>query len=62
MDEAIFITCPVCGKKTHTKIREGTELINFPLFCPKCKKEILINAKQFNITVIKEPDAEPQSR
>ena len=52
-----WILCPVCGNKTRTKIREDTELKNFPLYCPKCKKETLINVKQLNMSVIKEPDA-----
>lgn len=52
-----WILCPVCGNKTRLKIREETELRNFPLFCPKCKQETLINIKQFNMSVIKEPDA-----
>jgi hypothetical protein len=34
----------------------------FPLFCPKCKKETLINLKQGNIAIIKEPDTKPQSK
>ena len=41
--------CPVCGNKTRIKIRSDTELINFPLFCPKCKQENLINVKQFMV-------------
>ena len=57
-----WILCPVCGNKTRTKIREDTELKNFPLYCPKCKKETLINVKQLNMSVIKEPDAQTQSR
>lgn len=32
---------------------------SFPLFCPKCKPETLIDVQQLNIFVIKEPDAEP---
>jgi len=43
-------------------MREDTILDNFPLFCPKCKKEMLINAKQLNISIIKEPDAKTQGR
>ena len=39
------------------KIRSDTELKNFPLFCPKCRKESLINVKELNISVIQEPDA-----
>ena len=53
-----WIMCPVCNNKTRNKIREGTILINFPLYCPKCKQETLINLRQFHISVIKEPDAE----
>ncbi|MCI9325871.1 MAG: conjugal transfer protein, partial [Lachnospiraceae bacterium] len=29
---------------------------------PKCKQEILISVTQFHISVIKEPDAQTQSR
>ena len=44
------------------KLREDTVLENFPLFCPKCKQEALISIKHMRITVIKEPDAQTQSR
>ena len=50
-----WIMCPICGNKTRDKIREDTELKNFPLYCPKCKQESLIDAKNLQITVIKEP-------
>lgn len=51
-----WIVCPVCGRKTHNKIREDTELKNFPLYCPKCKQETLINAKDLQITVIQKQE------
>ncbi len=54
-----WLLCPICHNKTRIKIREDTELKKFPLYCPKCKQEILINVKLSNIYVIKEPDAEP---
>ncbi|WP_329886553.1 cysteine-rich KTR domain-containing protein [Pseudoramibacter faecis] len=57
-----WVICSVCGGKTRIKIRKDTVLINFPLFCPKCRKETLIDLKQGNITIIKEPDAKTQSR
>ncbi len=38
-------------------MRTDTELKNFPLYCPKCKQEILIQAKDSRIVIIKEPDA-----
>ena len=56
-----FVLCPICGNKTRDRIRADTELKNFPLFCPKCKKESLIEVKDFIIKVI-EPDAKTQSR
>jgi uncharacterized protein YbaR (Trm112 family) len=52
-----WVVCPVCKNKTRVKICDKTELKNFPLFCPKCKQETLINLKQLNISIIKEPDA-----
>ncbi|HIR41899.1 MAG TPA: cysteine-rich KTR domain-containing protein [Candidatus Aphodovivens avicola] len=57
-----WLLCPICKNKTRLKMREDTELKNFPLFCPKCKQETLINVSQLNISVIKEPDAQTQSR
>lgn len=39
-----FILCPVCGGKTKTKVIPGeTRLVRFPLFCPWCKREIMID-------------------
>lgn len=54
---AEWVCCPVCKSKTRIKVRNDTELKNFPLFCPKCKRETIIAVKQFHTTVIKEPDA-----
>ena len=53
-----WIHCPVCGGKTRNKIREDTVLKNYPLYCPKCKQEVLIEVKILQVTVIKEPDAQ----
>lgn len=62
METKKWILCPTCGNKTRVKIRQDTELKNFPLFCPKCKHENLIRVKRMEIVVIKEPDAQTQSR
>ncbi len=63
MIETDWIRCPECGAKTRDKIRADTEMKNFPVFCPKCKKETLIDVqKQFYITVVQEPAAKPQSQ
>ena len=52
-----WIRCPICGNKTRNRVRQDTILIKYPLFCPKCKQETLVNLKKFDISVIKEPDA-----
>lgn len=57
-----WILCPVCGNKTRNKIRADTVLKNFPLFCPKCKKESLIEAEELKIKIISEPAAKTQSQ
>jgi len=56
------ICCPVCGNKTHAYMRADTEVKNFPLYCPKCKLESIIEINNFMVNVIKEPDAKTQSR
>ena len=62
MPESQWVVCMICNNKTRIKIRKDTILENFPLFCPKCKQEQLINVHNMKITVIKEPDAKTQSR
>lgn len=62
MQNGEWILCPICGNKTRLKIRDDTRVENFPLYCPKCKQETLISVQQMNISIIKEPDAKPQSR
>ena len=57
-----WILCPLCGNKTRNKIREDTVLKNYPLYCPKCRQETLIEVENLQVTVIKEPDAQTQSR
>ena len=57
-----WIYCPICNNKTRNKIRVDTVLKNYPLYCPKCKQETLIEIKNLQLTIIKEPDAKTQSR
>lgn len=52
-----WVLCHVCKSKTRVKARKDTVLLNFPLFCPKCKREVLIDIKDQIVLVIKEPDA-----
>ena len=40
------------AKKTRDRIREDTVLKNYPLYCPKCRQETLIEVK--NLQTINE--------
>ncbi|WP_330682179.1 cysteine-rich KTR domain-containing protein [Mediterraneibacter gnavus] len=31
MEMQSWVLCPICNNKTRTKVREDTELVNFPL-------------------------------
>lgn len=58
MQNIEWIYCPVCGNKTRNRIREDIILKNYPLYCPKCKQQTLIEAKDLQVTIIKESDAD----
>ncbi|MBQ2921508.1 MAG: cysteine-rich KTR domain-containing protein [Tyzzerella sp.] len=62
MKNCTWLVCPTCGGKTRNQVRIDTILKNYPLFCPKCKREMLINVENMNTTIIKEPDAKTQSQ
>ena len=57
MENSEWLLCPICKNKTRIKIRKDTELKNLPLYCPKCKRETIINVIKMDTSVIKEPDA-----
>ena len=61
MERDKWIRCPICGRKTRDRIREDTILKNYPLYCPKCKQESLIDAENLQVTVIKELEMNTQS-
>lgn len=46
---SLWIYCPICGGKTRTKVYEDTVLVRFPLYCPKCKKEIRVDVMWYNL-------------
>jgi len=62
IEKTNWLLCPNCDSKTRIQLRPDTVLLNFLLFCPKCKRETLLNVEQLNITIIKEPVAKTQSR
>lgn len=49
--ESVWVSCPLCGRKTHTKVYQDTVLVRFPLYCPKCKKETLIDVVKLKMVV-----------
>lgn len=53
IDDKGIVLCPVCGRKTRLRVEGKTELKNFPLFCPKCKQERVIDLREGQITVQK---------
>lgn len=40
-----WVLCPICEGKTRTKIRPDTEAKNLIVFCPKCKRESVMDIK-----------------
>lgn len=66
MNNDAWVLCPNCQSKTRIRVLEDTVIKNFPLFCPKCKKEYLVDierrkivfSRQFNT---EKPDAKTQS-
>lgn len=51
--ESRWIHCPICNGKTRTKVYADTAMFNFPLYCPKCKKEIRIDVMQLKMAISK---------
>lgn len=52
-----WLPCPKCEARTKIKINEDTVLLNFPLYCTKCKEETKLGVIKFKIVVSDEPDA-----
>ena len=51
IDKGGFIICPICKSKTRQKATKETYLKNFPLFCPKCKCQSIIDLIEGEVTV-----------
>ncbi|MDO4281732.1 MAG: cysteine-rich KTR domain-containing protein [Peptococcaceae bacterium] len=62
IDDGGWIHCPVCGCRTRTKIRDDTSVKNFPIFCPKCRHEAVVDVENNHIRLSIVPDAKTQSR
>ena len=55
--QVLWVRCPLCNQKTRTKVCKDSVLLNFPLYCPKCKREAIVNIVKLKMVVSKEPDA-----
>ena len=44
-----WVCCPRCGSKTRTQFRPHTVLLDFPLFCPKCRYECVVDFRDGRI-------------
>ena len=47
--EEQWLLCPVCGAKMRLRLLQRTVLREFPLYCPKCRRESVISARNFQI-------------
>lgn len=47
MQQEKWILCPVCNNKTRLRIREDTEIKNFPLYCPEVQAGKSYQCKKF---------------
>lgn len=54
MESRKWIYCPICENKTRIQVLKETEIRTFPLFCPKCKRETMINVTDQKVFVITE--------
>ena len=34
--------CPICGRPTPTRILPGTILVNFPIYCKRCRQTSIV--------------------
>lgn len=56
MGKKRWLMCPACNGKTRTMIYEETILRYFPLYCPKCKLERIIDVEQGEIVHVQETE------
>ena len=48
-DDFRWAYCPNCGAKTKVGGYFDTVMLNFPLYCSKCKTETLVDVVQFKM-------------
>lgn len=55
VDESGWIHCPCCKCRTRTKVKPETVVKNFPVYCPKCKREYIVDVEALQIKLSVEP-------
>lgn len=53
-----FLPCPICGTQSNTKVLPETILIRYPLFCEKCRQEVLVDVVKMKM-VLSDAEDEP---
>lgn len=48
-----WILCPACGSKTRARLLPDTVLRSFPLLCPKCRRESIINVQNYKVSTLR---------
>jgi NAD-dependent SIR2 family protein deacetylase len=61
-NSALCVRCPFCDSKTKTKVYPETVLLNFPPYCPKCKREMRVNVVQQKMVISDEQSLLPIER
>ena len=51
-----FLPCPICNTQTETKVLPETVLVRYPLFCAKCRQEILVDVVKMKMVLSDSPD------
>lgn len=44
-----WVLCPICGGKTRQKMRKDTVAKNLIVFCPKCKRESVVDIRDLEV-------------
>ena len=49
ISETRIVHCPDCGQETSVRVCSNTVVLNFPLYCPHCKKHIMVDIMKFQM-------------
>lgn len=52
-EQSSWLQCPICHKQTKTRICSSSVLLHFPLYCGRCRKEILVSVVENKLVIEK---------